>query len=123
MRAVVGCYWSLRVTACVLVIAGAWVASRAEAAPTEGKNPPPAKAAKDECVKVHAQAPYRGYGYDHIVELRNTCPKPAVCQVATDVSPTAVEQSVPAGETRQVLTLRGSPASTFVPAVSCKVAP
>lgn len=119
MDSVVGSRRFLGATGLLLAALGL-AGSPGRAAPPEAK--PPA-AAKPECVSVKAQAPYRGYGYDHIVELRNTCAKPAKCQVATDVSPTPVEQSVPAGETREVLTLRGSPASTFVPAVSCKVEP
>src|SRR6476661_4649374 len=110
MDSVVGSRRLLRASALLLALIGV-APNTGRAAPPEPKPPvTPASPAKPECVKVQAQAPYRGYGYDHIVELRNTCTKPAKCQVATDVNPTPVEQSVPAGETREVLTLRGSPA-------------
>jgi hypothetical protein len=82
------------------------------------KNPEPTTA----CIKVTISAPYRAYGYDHIVQLTSTCSTPQTCRVKTDANPVEVEQSVPAGESREVLTFRGSPAAAFTPTVSCKEA-
>lgn len=78
-----------------------------------GKNP--------DCLQIRSQTPYRGYGYDHIVEIRNACDRTAICSVKTDVNPAPVEQSVPSGETRSVLMFRGSPSSAFTPTVTCKL--
>ena len=72
------------------------------------------------CVKVHTEARYVPYGYDHIVELENTCDKAMVCDVSTDVNPTPTTVELAAGETKSTLTYRGSPASEFKAQVDCK---
>jgi septal ring-binding cell division protein DamX len=86
-----------------------------EAPAPSGSNP--------KCLTFAAQAPYRGYGYDHIVEIRNGCDKPAACSVKTNVNPTAVEQTVPSGASHSVVTFRGSPSREFTPQVSCRLLP
>lgn len=72
------------------------------------------------CVRAKAEAPYRGYGYDHIVKLESQCPKVVVCSVSSDVRPDPVIVSLqPKGRT-EVLLWRGSPASTFKVRLGCQ---
>jgi hypothetical protein len=77
--------------------------------------PPPAKV----CVASIAEARYRNYGYDHLVRLTNSCDVPSECAVSTNVAPGAVKATVPAGQTVEVLTFRGSPAPTFTHQAVC----
>jgi hypothetical protein len=89
--------------------------SVARAADGEEGPPNPAK-----CVKVRTSARYVAYGYDHVVELENTCGKAMSCDVSTDANPTPASVDLAAGETKSVLTYRGSPASEFTAKVDCK---
>lgn len=73
------------------------------------------------CIGVRASAPYTGAGYDHIVTLTSSCEKSAACHIVTDVSPQAIDVSLAPGDSRDVLTYRGSPASTFRARVSCQL--
>ncbi len=73
-----------------------------------------------KCIQVHVHAPYRAYGYDHVVEIVNDCDKAFTCSVKTDVNPEPTSVSVPAHETRSVITFKGSPAREFKPDVQCK---
>lgn len=75
------------------------------------------------CVDHWPEARYRNFGYDHIVHLASRCRESAVCQVSTDVNPEAQSATVKPQEHVEVLTFRGSPASTFSASVSCKAAP
>jgi hypothetical protein len=79
-----------------------------------------AEPAKTPCVHAKAEAPYRGYGYDHIVKLENQCPKAVVCSVASDVRPDPVVVSLEPKARTEVLLWRGSPASTFKVRLSCQ---
>jgi hypothetical protein len=85
-----------------------------------GSEERPGPAGSPECVHVRTEARYIPYGYDHIVEIENTCDKAVHCSIATDVNPTTVELTVPAGQKRSVTTFRGSPAREFKPDVTCK---
>jgi hypothetical protein len=76
--------------------------------------------ARPACVSYRLEAPYRNYGYDHIVVIRNGCSYAVSCSVTTNVNPKAVGAKVPASATRSVLTFRGSPARTFTASVSCQ---
>jgi hypothetical protein len=89
--------------------------SIARAADGEEGPPNPAK-----CVKVRTSARYVAYGYDHVVELENTCNKAMSCAVSTDANPTPASVDLAIGETKSVLTYRGSPASEFTAQVDCK---
>ena len=71
------------------------------------------------CIDVWGEARYVNYGYDHIVHLRSRCRTRVLCDVSTDVSPQRIRVNVPAGESVEVLTLRGSPAQGFTPIVRC----
>jgi hypothetical protein len=73
------------------------------------------------CIKARAYARYAAGAYDHIVELESACEKTAQCNVSTDVNPDPIDIEVPGGETREVLTFRGSPAYVFSATVRCKL--
>jgi hypothetical protein len=73
------------------------------------------------CISWRAEARYRNYGYDHIVEIKSSCDAPADCQVSTDVAPEAVNVRVNPGEAVEVLTFRGSPAYAFKARVRCNL--
>lgn len=75
--------------------------------------------AKNACVAVRAEAPYRGSGYDHLVKLHNLCDKPVKCHVSSDVNPEGANVTVAAKSHTEVLLWRGSPASTFKARVTC----
>lgn len=83
--------------------------------------PAPAPAANDlpTCIRVWAEARYRGFGYDHIVHVGNSCAAPAICDVFTNVTPARLRVTVPAGQEVEVLTFRGSPAREFVAHAEC----
>lgn len=87
----------------------------ADAGPDAAKPPPPVP----PCVKVQSQAIFSGSGYDHVVSIENGCDRDADCTVSTDVSEETLSVSVPAGESRDVVTYRGSPASEFKATVKC----
>jgi hypothetical protein len=61
------------------------------------------------------------YGYKHVVSLRNGCDKPVDCEVWTDADPTPrqVLRAAP-GETVEVVTRIGSPASEVSAQKECK---
>jgi hypothetical protein len=73
-----------------------------------------------DCVKVTSEARYVAYGYDHVVTLENTCDRAMRCQVSSDVNPTPAAVELAKGETKSVLTYRGSPASEFKAKAECK---
>lgn len=87
----------------------------ADAGADAAKPPPP----YPPCVKVQSQAIFSGSGYDHVVSIENGCERDAECQVSTDVSDETLSVSVPAGESRDLVTYRGSPASEFRATVKC----
>jgi len=74
-----------------------------------------------KCVEVTPHALNRGYGYDHIVEIKNGCDKPAICLVKTSVIADPLERTVPPGQTERVLMQRGAPSGAFAADVSCKL--
>ena len=82
----------------------------------------PAVAQRDapqECARAEAIVRYGAQGYDHWVRVHNECEHAVLCDVSTDVNPSAETALVPAGGSRDVLTFRGSPARTFVPRLEC----
>jgi hypothetical protein len=72
-----------------------------------------------KCFKVRSEARYGAYGYDHLVEIENTCDKTLLCTVKTDVNPEPSQLTIPGKEKRTVVTFRGSPAREFKPDVRC----
>jgi hypothetical protein len=97
-----------------LLLVGAGLCANVSA--DDGERVPPAT----DCVKVSSEARYVAYGYDHIVTLENTCEKAMRCEVSSDVNPTPASVELATGETKSVLTYRGSPASQFKPKADCK---
>ncbi len=83
-----------------------------------GADPPPPAPVK-LCVTTAGEARYRNYGYDHLVRITSSCDVPSECAVTTNVSPGAIKVTVPAGQTVEVLTFRGSPAATFTHQAVC----
>jgi hypothetical protein len=83
--------------------------------PDAGEGPPE----NPECVHVRTEARYVAYGYDHIVEIENTCEKAMRCTVMTDVNPEIAIVSVAVGQTRSITTFRGSPSREFKATVAC----
>jgi hypothetical protein len=73
-----------------------------------------------ECVHVRTEARYIPYGYDHIVEIDNTCKKAVDCTITTDVNPSTSNLSVPPGQKGSITTFRGSPAREFKANAACK---
>jgi hypothetical protein len=83
-----------------------------------GDTPP---AAANDCATARPEARYIGYGYYHVVILKNGCSKPVTCEVWTDVDPQPRQTvTVKPGETAEVVTRRGSPAREFKPEKACK---
>ncbi len=80
-----------------------------------GSSAPPAASS---CVEVHARVRY-SMGYDHLVDLKNNCKKPVVCQVATDVNPKKQAARLKVGQHSTLVTFLGSPAREFTPQVVC----
>lgn len=73
------------------------------------------------CVRYRGEARYRNYGYDHYVIIDNRCDRTALCAVTTDVNPDPVSVTVLAREQAEVLTFRGSPASSFTARLRCSL--
>jgi hypothetical protein len=80
-----------------------------------------ADAGPTTCVKWRGEARSNGYGYKHVVVIDNGCKKPATCTVSTDVNPTPQTVTVAPQSTEEVVTFFDSPASAFVPNVTCKL--
>jgi hypothetical protein len=85
--------------------------------PREGNGP----ASPNDCAVASPVARYVGYGYNHVVSLKNGCTKPVTCEVWTDVDPQP-RQTLTAqpGETVEAVLRRGSPAREFKAEKSCK---
>ena len=75
----------------------------------------------DSCTTATAAPRYQGYGYTHIVELKNNCARAVTCELWTDVDPTPRQTvQVQPGETGSVTTRKGSPAREYKAEKSCK---
>lgn len=107
---------SIRIAACAFAsVAALSLHQRANAEDGE-RGPAPSK----ECVKVSSEARYSAYAYDHIVTLDNTCDTAMRCEVSSDVNPTPASVDLAKGETKSVLTYRGSPSREFKAQVACR---
>jgi hypothetical protein len=91
----------------------------AVAAPAAGADAGAAPPPVPPCVKVQTQAIFSGAGYNHVVGIENGCARAADCEVSTDVAPEKLAVTVPPGESRELVTFRGSPASEFKAVVKC----
>jgi hypothetical protein len=72
-----------------------------------------------DCIEYRGEARYGAYGYNHFVIIRNGCDRDAKCTVTTDVNDDTHRVTVPKGQTKEVTTFIGSPASDFKPHVTC----
>lgn len=64
----------------------------------------------NDCAKAQASARYVGYGFTHVITLKNGCARAVECSVWTDIDPeprTTVRARP--GESAEVVTRRGSP--------------
>lgn len=75
---------------------------------------------RPDCVHATAIARYGAMAYDHWVHVENTCPNTVRCTVHTDVNPTPTSIELEAGQSRDVATFHGSPATAFVATVECR---
>jgi hypothetical protein len=73
------------------------------------------------CIRWWSQVVSTGSGYNHVVGIENGCDKPVACVVSTDVAPDRIQATVPAKQKVELVTFRGSQASTFKPKVECKL--
>jgi hypothetical protein len=75
----------------------------------------------DDCAEVQASARYVGYGYTHVVTLKNACTKAVECALWSDVDPEprTTVQADP-GQTAEVVTRRGSPSRDVTGYKSCR---
>jgi hypothetical protein len=74
-----------------------------------------------ECISVEAVVRWGAGAYNHFVRVQNGCDRRVRCQIATDVNPQTQTVEIDAAQTAEVITFRGSPASTFTPRVSCEL--
>jgi hypothetical protein len=101
---------------CLVVLS--WVAWSADG--TANENSPKKSVA---CVNVSHQARFNGVGYNHWVQLENTCTFRVNCEVSTNVNPTVVDVQLASKESKEINTFQGSPASEFTPHVVCRQLP
>ncbi len=74
----------------------------------------------NQCAKAEPAARYVGLGYTHSVTLRNGCEKPVTCSLWTDADPEPKQTvQVRPGESVEVVTRRGSPASALTAFKEC----
>jgi hypothetical protein len=73
------------------------------------------------CIRWSSQVVATAAGYNHVVAIESSCDSAAVCTVSTDVAPDPIQATVPAKQRIELVTFRGSPASTFKPKVECKL--
>lgn len=101
---------------CGLVLTSAG-RGQAEAPPAKPPEPLPAT-----CVQVHPRVRY-SLGYDHLVDLKNGCPRRVSCEVWTNVNPERQTAVLGVQESATVVTYIGSPAREFQPQTECKYLP
>ncbi len=78
-----------------------------------------AQSSLPECIRVQAIARWGADAYNHFVRVENRCDRRARCQVSTNVNPAPQAIEVAPGQSVEVITFRGSPASEFTPRVTC----
>lgn len=89
--------------------------------PGPSKPSPPSSKTPGNCAQATAGTRMEAYGFTHVVTLRNGCDKPIACEVWTDVDPTPRHtlRAAP-GETVEVVTRLGSPASAVTAFKECR---
>lgn len=71
------------------------------------------------CVKVQTEASFASVGYDHLVHLTNNCKQAVTCTVTTNVNPEPATAALGVGESKTLITWRGSPAREFTADARC----
>jgi hypothetical protein len=72
-----------------------------------------------ECVAVVTEAAFASVGYDHLVHVTNGCKRRVGCTVTTNVNPDPARVELSPGESRTLVTWRGSPAREFTAEAKC----
>jgi len=106
---------SLSVLTLLLLCSGARAADRPPKSPPASSSAP----SPDTCTEVRGSARAQGFGYTHVVSLRNGCPTAVSCELWSDVDPDRVRVEVAAGATAEIVTRRGSPAREVVGYKKC----
>lgn len=91
--------------------------------PAEATAAAPTASPDAVCIRAWKEAPYRNYGYDHIVAIHNGCPRAVQCTVTTSVNAHPAPATVAAGRTARVLTFRGAPTRDFRATIRCSPQP
>jgi hypothetical protein len=99
-----------------------WVLASSASADDDGEAPNKKPSDVSKCVKVRTEALYVAYGYDHHVHLTNGCDKAVRCEVTTSSNPEPTTAALAAGEHKDIVMFRGSPASAVNANVKCKPA-
>ena len=75
-----------------------------------------------DCVIVRSEARPRGYQFNHVVYVRNSCPLSIDCLISTTVDPEPEHPLVVLpGRENGVITRTGASRRNFKPQVSCKL--
>jgi hypothetical protein len=129
-KAKVRVFTSLACAALAAALAAKPSAAQTPKPPAQKPAPQPAPSPEDRpikdktpanCTHVSASVVSEAYGYKHVVSLRNGCERPVECQVWTDVDPTPRNVlRAQKGETIQIVTRIGSPASDFKALKECR---
>ena len=81
--------------------------------------PAAAKADITKCVGVRTEAVPIAYGYEHHVHVHNGCDKAVRCEVTTNSNPEINTITLSAGDNKDVVMSRGSPASEVTAETKC----
>ncbi len=73
-----------------------------------------------ECVTHTKHSSYRGYGYQHAVEVRNGCDAPVECTASADSAPDPITFTVNGGANVTKVLKIGAPGSAFELRLSCE---
>jgi len=73
-----------------------------------------------DCVSHTKQSSYRGYGYQHSVEVTNGCDAPVACTASADSAPDPITFTVNAGASVTKVLKIGAPGSAFELRLSCE---
>lgn len=73
-----------------------------------------------ECVTHTKHSSYRGYGYNHSVEVRNGCDAPVECTASSDSAPDPITFTVNGSATVTKVLKVNAPGSAFELRLSCE---
>jgi hypothetical protein len=88
--------------------------------PRDKKRDVPQLQNANDCAQAQASARYVGYGYTHVVTLKNGCTQAVECALWTNVDETPRSTvRAAAGESVELVTRRGSPSRDVVAFKTC----